>query len=78
VCLDKRRTGSSRVLRYFCLFSALLRITLLAQNEQLYWALLCCLRLLEGVSGIVPIDRFDAKEFPTRFGGQIKNFDDEK
>jgi len=35
-------------------------------------------KLLEGVSGIVPIDRFDAKDFPTRFGGQIKNFSDEK
>lgn len=34
-------------------------------------------RLLDGVSGIVPIDRFDAKDFPTRFGGQIKNFSDE-
>lgn len=35
-------------------------------------------KLLDGVSGISLIDRFDAKEFPTRFGGQIKNFDDEK
>jgi 3-oxoacyl-(acyl-carrier-protein) synthase len=32
-------------------------------------------RLLAGESGISQIDRFDAKEFPTRFGGQIKNFD---
>lgn len=34
-------------------------------------------RLLAGESGISHIDRFDASEFPTRFGGQIKNFDDE-
>lgn len=34
-------------------------------------------RLLAGESGISNIDRFDASEFPTRFGGQIKNFDDE-
>jgi len=34
-------------------------------------------RLLSGESGISLIDRFDASEFPTRFGGQIKNFDDE-
>lgn len=36
------------------------------------------LRLLDGVSGIAPITRFDASEFPTRFGGQIKDFDAEK
>lgn len=40
----------------------------------LLW-LLC--RLLEGVSGVQLIDRFDAKEFPTRFAAQIKNFSDE-
>lgn len=34
-------------------------------------------RLLAGESGISNIDRFDASEFPTRFAGQIKNFDDE-
>lgn len=34
-------------------------------------------RLLDGVSGISTIDRFDASEFPTRFGGQIRSFDDE-
>ncbi|KAI8469757.1 MAG: thiolase-like protein [Monoraphidium minutum] len=34
-------------------------------------------RLLAGESGISLIDRFDASDFPTRFGGQIKNFDDE-
>ncbi|MEW5318961.1 MAG: hypothetical protein WDW38_010140 [Sanguina aurantia] len=33
--------------------------------------------LLDGVSGIAPITRFDASEFPTRFGGQIKDFDAE-
>jgi 3-oxoacyl-(acyl-carrier-protein) synthase len=34
--------------------------------------------LLAGTSGITTIDRFDAKEYPTRFGGQIRAFDDEK
>jgi 3-oxoacyl-[acyl-carrier-protein] synthase II len=34
-------------------------------------------RLLEGVSGVQLIDRFDASDFPTRFAAQIKNFDDE-
>jgi 3-oxoacyl-[acyl-carrier-protein] synthase II len=29
------------------------------------------------VSGVSLIDRFDASEFPTKFGAQIKNFDDE-
>ena len=31
-------------------------------------------RLLEGQSGITPIDRFDASKFPTSFGGQIQGF----
>ncbi|KAH9606958.1 hypothetical protein KSS87_009352 [Heliosperma pusillum] len=31
-------------------------------------------KLLEGVSGIAPIDRFDASKFPTRFAGQIRDF----
>ncbi|DBB17997.1 TPA: 3-oxoacyl-[acyl-carrier-protein] synthase I, chloroplastic [Trebouxia sp. C0006] len=31
--------------------------------------------LLAGKSGIKEITRFDASEFPTRFGGQIENFD---
>lgn len=35
-------------------------------------------RLLEGQSGVTTIDRFDAKDYPTRFGGQIRNFDAEK
>jgi len=34
-------------------------------------------RLLSGESGITEIDRFDVSEFPTRFAGQIKNFDSE-
>ncbi|GFH08411.1 3-oxoacyl-[acyl-carrier-protein] synthase, partial [Haematococcus lacustris] len=35
-------------------------------------------KLLAGTSGVTTIDRFDAKDFPTRFGAQIRNFDDEK
>ncbi|KAL8063945.1 hypothetical protein ABFX02_01G058900 [Erythranthe guttata] len=31
-------------------------------------------RLLDGVSGITPIDRFDASEYSVRFGGQIRDF----
>ncbi len=31
--------------------------------------------LLKGVSGIRPIDRFDASEYPTRFAGQLEGFD---
>eukprot|EP00877_Chromochloris_zofingiensis_P012164 jgi/Chrzof1/7200/Cz02g14160.t1_KAS1[v5.2] len=34
-------------------------------------------KLLDGVSGVSHIDRFDASDFPTRFAAQIKNFDDE-
>ena len=41
-------------------------------NESAHWVI--C-RLLEGKSGIKEINRFDASEFPTRFGGQIENFD---
>lgn len=33
--------------------------------------------LLEGVSGIGLIDRFDASKFPTRFAGQIREFSSE-
>ncbi|XP_076939495.1 3-oxoacyl-[acyl-carrier-protein] synthase I, chloroplastic-like [Bidens hawaiensis] len=32
-------------------------------------------RLLQGESGVGPIDRFDVSEFPTRFGCQIRDFD---
>ncbi len=31
--------------------------------------------LLEGKSGITPIDQFPCQEFPTRFAGSIRNFD---
>ncbi|KAL7111849.1 hypothetical protein ACP275_05G115500 [Erythranthe tilingii] len=31
-------------------------------------------KLLDGVSGITPIDRFDASEYSVRFAGQIRNF----
>ncbi|XP_020110418.1 3-oxoacyl-[acyl-carrier-protein] synthase I, chloroplastic-like [Ananas comosus] len=34
-------------------------------------------KLLEGESGVGPIDRFDASPFPTRFAGQIRGFDSE-
>ena len=34
-------------------------------------------KLLEGVSGVGPIDRFDASKFPTRFAAQIRNFSSE-
>ncbi|KAH6557090.1 hypothetical protein KP509_1Z135200 [Ceratopteris richardii] len=34
-------------------------------------------KLLEGQSGIAMIDRFDASKFPTKFGGQIRNFSSE-
>lgn len=34
-------------------------------------------RLLEGESGVGPIDRFDASGFPTRFAGQIRGFSSE-
>ncbi|KAL7102697.1 hypothetical protein ACP275_08G134200 [Erythranthe tilingii] len=34
-------------------------------------------KLLSGVSGITPIDRFDVSKFPTRFGGQIRGFKSE-
>jgi 3-oxoacyl-[acyl-carrier-protein] synthase II len=33
--------------------------------------------LLDGVSGIDHITRFDASEFPTTFAGQIRDFDNE-
>lgn len=33
--------------------------------------------LLEGKTGVAPITRFDASEFPTTFAAQIKDFDNE-
>ena len=40
---------------------------------RLIVALSAC-RLLEGKSGVKPISRFDAAQFPTRFAAQIENF----
>lgn len=34
-------------------------------------------KLLEGISGVEHISRFDASEFPTNFAAQIKDFDNE-
>lgn len=34
--------------------------------------------LLEGKSGVVPITKFDASQFPTNFAAQIGSFDHEK
>merc|ERR1711959_509769 len=34
-------------------------------------------KLLEGTSGVAPIDRFDTSDFPTKFAAQIRNFDNE-
>lgn len=31
-------------------------------------------KLLDGVSGITPIDRFDASDYSVRFAGQIRDF----
>lgn len=31
-------------------------------------------KLLDGVSGITPIDRFDASQYSVRFAGQIRDF----
>lgn len=32
-------------------------------------------QLLQGISGIVPIQNFDASDYPTRFAGEIRNFE---
>ncbi|NDB87277.1 MAG: beta-ketoacyl-[acyl-carrier-protein] synthase II, partial [Alphaproteobacteria bacterium] len=32
-------------------------------------------KLLAGTSGIVPISNFPCEEYPTRFAGEIKDFD---
>lgn len=32
-------------------------------------------QLLQGQSGVVPIDRFDVSDYPTRFAGMIRDFD---
>lgn len=37
----------------------------------------CACSLLEGKSGVKPISRFDASDFPTTFAAQIENFDNE-
>ena len=37
----------------------------------------CVRSLLEGKSGVKPISRFDASDFPTTFAAQIENFDNE-
>lgn len=34
-------------------------------------------KLLAGTSGVALIDRFDTEEFPTKFAGQIRDFDNE-
>lgn len=34
-------------------------------------------KLLAGTSGVAQIDRFDIEEFPTKFAGQIRDFDNE-
>jgi 3-oxoacyl-[acyl-carrier-protein] synthase II len=45
-------------------------VTPLGNTAEEFWA-----GLLEGRSGIGPITRFDAKEFPTRIAGELKGFD---
>ncbi len=45
-------------------------ITPIGNNVQEYWT-----NLLNGVSGAVPITRFDASKFKTRFACELKNFD---
>ena len=45
-------------------------VTPLGNTAEEFWA-----GLLEGRSGIGPITRFDAKDFPTRIAGELKGFD---
>ena len=45
-------------------------ITPLSNNSEGTWRL-----LLQGRSGVGPITRFDASQFPTRFAAEVKNFD---
>ncbi|KAJ7529085.1 hypothetical protein O6H91_15G033500 [Diphasiastrum complanatum] len=47
-------------------------VSVFGNNVDIYYE-----KLLEGQSGIGPIDRFDASKFPTRFAGQIHNFSSE-
>lgn len=42
-------------------------------HSRLICVLLCS--LLEGKSGVGPITRFDASDFPTTFAAQIKDLD---
>ena len=45
-------------------------VTAIGNNAPDFWN-----NLVSGVSGAVPIDRFDASDFPTKFACQIKDFD---
>lgn len=45
-------------------------ITPLGNTVEKYWA-----ALLEGKSGVGPLGKFDASEYPTRIAGEVKDFD---
>lgn len=49
----------------------------LRQSGTFIYLTSCWCSLLEGKSGVGAIDRFDATAFPTNFGAQIRNFDNE-